>query len=194
MDKDSEHLRLLSIFHYVNAGLIGFYSLFGLIYVVIGIVCVVMMPFVAAEIIGEADRQRAAAAQEMAADIGQPTVDETTSAEKDSTHPTNQSQEYFPAPQAPSAFFAIFGLMFVFVGGLFTTIGCGFAVANLIAARCLTAKTHRTYCLVIAAINCINIPIGTILGGCSLAVLLRPSVVELFEKRAVDNVGHTRLE
>src|SRR5947207_1043135 len=42
MNRDEEHLRPLSIFHYVVAGLGGLFSLFPLIYTAMGIVFVVM--------------------------------------------------------------------------------------------------------------------------------------------------------
>jgi hypothetical protein len=37
MDQDTEHLRLLSIFHYVMAGITAFFSCFGLFYVIFGL-------------------------------------------------------------------------------------------------------------------------------------------------------------
>lgn len=40
--KDKQHLQVLSIFHYVFAGLTGFVSLFFLIYIFIGIMVLVM--------------------------------------------------------------------------------------------------------------------------------------------------------
>jgi ABC-type branched-subunit amino acid transport system permease subunit len=41
MDQDTEHLRLLAIFHYVVAGLAGLFSFFPLLYVAMGIFFVV---------------------------------------------------------------------------------------------------------------------------------------------------------
>ena len=40
MDQDTEHLRLLAIFHYVAAGLAALFSLFPLIYTTIGVIFV----------------------------------------------------------------------------------------------------------------------------------------------------------
>jgi hypothetical protein len=40
MNQDTEHLRLLAIFHYVAAGLAAFFSLFPLIYTTIGVIFV----------------------------------------------------------------------------------------------------------------------------------------------------------
>jgi len=36
IDQDSEHLRLLAIFYYINAGIVAFFSFFALIYVGLG--------------------------------------------------------------------------------------------------------------------------------------------------------------
>jgi hypothetical protein len=37
MERDAEHLRLLSLFHYIRGGLSAFFSCFALIYVVMGV-------------------------------------------------------------------------------------------------------------------------------------------------------------
>ena len=34
-NQDTEHLRLLSIFHYVHASIVAFYSLFAMIYILL---------------------------------------------------------------------------------------------------------------------------------------------------------------
>jgi hypothetical protein len=44
MDRDVEHLRLLSIFHYVLGGIHALFACFGLIYVVFGLIVAVVAP------------------------------------------------------------------------------------------------------------------------------------------------------
>ncbi|MDB6113020.1 MAG: hypothetical protein JWR69_4770 [Pedosphaera sp.] len=44
MDRDVEHLRLLSIFHYVLGGIHALFACFGLLYVIIGLVIAVAAP------------------------------------------------------------------------------------------------------------------------------------------------------
>lgn len=45
----------------------------------------------------------------------------------------------------------------------------------------IAERRGRTFCLVMAVIACLNIPIGTILGIFTFIVLSRPSVTALFE-------------
>ncbi len=40
MDRDAEHLRLLSIFHYIMGGISAFFSCFFLLYIIMGLVVV----------------------------------------------------------------------------------------------------------------------------------------------------------
>jgi hypothetical protein len=79
--------------------------------------------------------------------------------------------------QAPPAFvgwfLAGFGLVFV-LGG----VGVGFL--RLWAAQCVKKRKSRTFCMVIAAIGCLEFPYGTALGVLSLIVLGRASVAKQF--------------
>jgi hypothetical protein len=73
-----------------------------------------------------------------------------------------------------------FGWFFVVLGLIATTIILLWAVSNLLAGRWLRACKNRTLCIVVAAFNCINLPLGTLLGVFSLVVLLRESVAQRF--------------
>jgi hypothetical protein len=44
VDQDQEHLRLLSIVYYLYAGMSAFFGLFGLLYIVLGLVVAPMVP------------------------------------------------------------------------------------------------------------------------------------------------------
>jgi hypothetical protein len=55
-----------------------------------------------------------------------------------------------------------------------------FAAAVVIAGQKLAARTSYTYCLVVAAIECMFTPFGTVLGVLTIIVLMRPSVKKLF--------------
>ena len=54
------------------------------------------------------------------------------------------------------------------------------AKASSLSARFLRGRRHRTFSLIVAGINCLGIPLGTILGVFTLIVLLRPSVRTLY--------------
>jgi hypothetical protein len=77
-----------------------------------------------------------------------------------------------------------------FVASIFAGIGlviflflAAIAVARFWTAHCLSERKSRTFCFVVAAITCMEFPLGTALGVCSLVVLGRPSVIELFSPK-----------
>lgn len=72
------------------------------------------------------------------------------------------------------------------VGGCGMLIILGLAGLFAYAGYCLQNLRHRTFCIVMAAITCLSIPIGTILGVFTLVVLLRPSAAALFEQIAAE--------
>jgi len=129
VDKDTEHLRLLSLFYYVNAGINALFSCLGLIYLVLGAV------FLA-----------------------------------------------YPGPfgtdvNAPPAFL---GYIFMLIGAAFLLVGLAFSACLAFTGRFLSQRRHRVFCLVIAGINCLFLPYGTILGIFTFMVLMRPSAQALF--------------
>jgi hypothetical protein len=79
--------------------------------------------------------------------------------------------------QAPPAeFFDLFRWVYVFMGGWYVTS----LVLNILGGIYLRARKHRTFCLVVAAVNCLHIPLGTILGIFTIVVLARNSVRDAF--------------
>ena len=74
----------------------------------------------------------------------------------------------------------LFGLIFIVVGGLAVLAGWTLAAVLFAAGRCLARRKRYTFCLVVAAISCIFMPFGTVLGVFTIIVLVRPSVKELF--------------
>jgi hypothetical protein len=76
----------------------------------------------------------------------------------------------------PPQFFAVFQMLYVFVGGWFIA-SC---VLNVLSGLFLRARKHWTFSLVVAAIDCLHFPFGTILGVFTIIVLIRPSVRDLY--------------
>lgn len=69
-------------------------------------------------------------------------------------------------------FYLVFGLVMLVVG-----------VLNLMAGNFLRARRNRTFCLVVAAINCLQFPFGTVLGVFTLTTLTRDSMRDVFAQR-----------
>ena len=131
MNQDTEHLRLLSIFHYVVAGLAALFSLFPLLYTTIGTI------FVFAARHGTAK----------------------------------------PGEELPPEFL---GWIFVVIGALLFLLGIAMAICIFIAGRCLSRRRCYSFALVMACIECLFIPFGTILGVFTIVALSRESVKTLF--------------
>lgn len=124
--EDIDQLRLLSIFHYVVAGVLALFSIFPVIHLVMGILMV-----------------------------------------------TGQFDDGNPPP-------AMFGWMFVIMASIMILCGLVLSVFVAIAGRQLGNHTGYTFCLVVAGVECLFFPFGTVLGVLTILVLLRPRVKELF--------------
>lgn len=79
--------------------------------------------------------------------------------------------------QPPPAFI---GWMFAGLAAVFIVLGLVFALLIFIAGRSISKRKRYTYCLVVAGIECLMIPFGTVLGVFSIIVLMRESVRQLF--------------
>ena len=128
---DADHLQLLSIFHFVGAGLAFLGILFLLAH---------FMMFHAF--------------------LSNPTF--------------WQNQKQTPPP---AEFFAIFKWFYLVFGAWFFISG----TLNLISAFCLRARKCRTFSLIVAGINCVHVPFGTVLGVFTIIVLIRDTVRELYD-------------
>lgn len=76
------------------------------------------------------------------------------------------------------------GWIFIAIGAV--VIFCGVTLGAFIAyaGRCLAQRRRHTLCMVVAAISCLCMPLGTVLGVFTLIVLLRPSVKAAFDAPA----------
>ncbi len=131
MDRDTEHLNLLAIFHYVVAGLAALFSFFPLLYTTVGAI------FIFAARHGTAK----------------------------------------PGEDLPPEFL---GWIFAVLGALLFLIGIAMAICILIAGRSLALRKRYSFAFVMACIECLFIPFGTILGVFTIVVLSRESMRGLF--------------
>jgi len=129
MTKDEDHLRLLSIFHYVVGGLAALFALFPIFHLVLGLFFVFAPGKMGAK--GE----------------------------------------------APPAFI---GWMFVIFSAAFILVGWAFAALVLTTGRFLAKRKYYMFCLVMAGVECVFMPFGTVLGVFTIIVLIRDPVKQLF--------------
>ena len=126
--EDQRHLDLLSVFHYVVAGLAGCVGLFPIIHLIVGVMVLA-----------------------------------------GAIHDENG--------QAPPV---LIGAMFVVMPLAFMAVSWSLAIALLLGGRRLKGRRSYQFCFVLAAVECIFMPFGTVLGVFTIVVLSRPSVKEAF--------------
>lgn len=129
VNSDLQHLKLLSIFHYVVGGMMYLFGCFPIFHLLMGLI------FIFAPM-------------------------------------QSKQGEEFPA--------VVFGCFFVFFALAFMTAAWTLATLILITGRKLAKNKSYMFCMVMAGIECIFMPVGTVLGVFTIIVLSRPSVKEMF--------------
>lgn len=136
--RDDEHLRLLSIFHFVIGGL-----------------ALLILPLLAMHF-----------------------VFFTTVIANANAWPQGH------APPIPQGMVGMMLVMYVVIGLMTLAI----AGANILSGWFLRQKTHRVFSLVVAGLDCLQVPYGTVLGVFTILVLTRPSVQRMYE--SVEHTPH----
>jgi len=72
------------------------------------------------------------------------------------------------------------GWIFVIVGLFFVVIGFSMALCIIFAGRKLKQRKSRTFCMVVAGVECIFMPFGTVLGVFTLITLNKESIIQIF--------------
>jgi hypothetical protein len=80
-----------------------------------------------------------------------------------------------PNPPPPE-----FGLFFAVIGGAISLFSWTLAIFSFLGGRFLARHTHYRFCFVVAIIECLNMPMGTVLAVFTILVLSRDSVKALF--------------
>jgi hypothetical protein len=80
-----------------------------------------------------------------------------------------------PPPEAFDFMFVVYPIV-----GLLTAAG---AVLHLLSGWFLLKKRYRVFSLVVAGLDCLYVPLGTLLGVFTILVLTRPSVGRMYEER-----------
>jgi hypothetical protein len=135
--RDLEHLKLLTVFHFVLAALVALMGSIFIFHLVMGIMML---------------------------------------------------RGTFPGPKPGTPNGPPFFMPWLFIGFGAAMVFFGWALGILlaIAGYCLSRRRRWMFCCVVAGIACLNAPLGTALGVCTLLVLLRPSVKDLFAGKIVE--------
>ena len=88
------------------------------------------------------------------------------------------AQHSGPGNQQPPP--ALLGWIFIVLGAVFFIAGLAMAICILIAGRCLSRRKDYSFALVMACIECLFVPFGTILGVFTIVALSREPVKALF--------------
>jgi drug/metabolite transporter (DMT)-like permease len=75
------------------------------------------------------------------------------------------------------------GLFMTVMFGILMVCGWAMGVCTILSGRYLSRRVHRTFSMVVAVVNCLGFPFGTALGVCTIIVLSRDSVRNLYENR-----------
>jgi len=124
-----QHLKLLSIFHYVVGGITALFACFPVFHLTIGL-------------------------SMLSGGFGPP-------------------DEAFPA--------RLFGLMFVLIPACIILAGWSLAGVIVATGYFLSKRQRYMFCLVVAGIECVFMPFGTVLGVFTIIVLVKPEVKAMFE-------------
>lgn len=85
--------------------------------------------------------------------------------------------DHNPTAEQPPEFF---GWIFVIIGSICILTGWAIAIGMLIAGIKLKQRSARLFCLVIAGVECMFMPFGSVLGIFTLLTLTRESVKQAF--------------
>ena len=86
-----------------------------------------------------------------------------------------------PPPKSDVDPKVMLGLMAIVFGFMILWMAAH-VVCTFLAGQFLAARRHRLFCIVIAAVNCMSVPWGTVLGVFTIIVLTQPSVCALFDR------------
>ncbi len=73
-----------------------------------------------------------------------------------------------------------FGWLFLIMGSLAFLACLSISILSIIASKKLKAHKSRIFCLVVAGIECLNMPLGTVLGIFTIILLTKEPVIQLF--------------
>lgn len=132
-EQDRQYLQLLSIFHYVVAGMTALFGCIPIFHLGIGLSLLFGGMF-----------------SEVAMETGD------------------------------TLLMTVFALLFTLLPLALIVGMWGLALATAVSGYFIQTQQRRTFSVVVAAINCVLFPFGTVLGVFTIVVLVRPSIMGLY--------------
>ena len=163
--KDREHLRLLSIGHYVVGGLAIFFSSIFIFHVIFGAALLTNPRWL---------NPTPVPVSTPAAPSNETATDEANPSPTPVSVPSRRRAAHGDQPPA------FLGYMLVAVGSVAVLLGWTIGALLIYSGRCLARRTRRVFSMVVAGVSCLQVPLGTILGVFTLVVLQRPTVQALY--------------
>jgi len=80
------------------------------------------------------------------------------------------------------------GWFFIVFASVFILFGYAVSICNWYAGRFIKERRNYTFCFVMSCINCMFMPLGTVLGIFSIIVLVRDSVKEIFKQNSGESL------
>lgn len=192
VNRDAEHLNLLSVFHFVLGGIVMLLSLIPLMYVLMGVVFINMPD---EQFMPQGPPTTPAVPTIQVQPDGTVTIEEGAADAPDFDIVVEDDPVAVPPPPPvaptpvppvggpPPGLQQTIGIAFIVFGVVACLIGEGIGAVMLFAGYKLNRASNWTFCLVVAAIECLWIPFGTILGIFTIVVLCRGSVKDRFAGR-----------
>lgn len=86
--------------------------------------------------------------------------------------------------------FTFMGVAMVVMAGIFICLGLALAGGLFVAGRSLAERKRHFFCLVMAGVQCVFVPFGTVLGIFTIIILMRESVKALFLEEPSSGSAH----
>jgi len=170
--EDESHLGILSVFHFVLGGLyllgilflVGHFMIMSMVFEMPGVMAPVVPP-PPAPVVMETPVESAEAAPEVEAPGTVVPLAPVASAPSPPVFPKEMKAFFI-------GFYIVMGLMILTA-----------SVCNVLSGVFIRKRKHRIFSMVIAGLNCLQIPFGTALGVFTLVVLARPSVKSAYDAK-----------
>lgn len=82
---------------------------------------------------------------------------------------------------AEAAPFALVGILFTSIAGMIILFGWAFAICMILAGRYIAQRKKHMFCMVMAGVECMFTPFGTVLGVFTIILLSKPEIKALFD-------------